>query len=79
MNSRKAYWFEQPYLQGVKNIAVCPIVDPRDGRMYFSVPGSGIWGLYGTLIKDTRIILSFDAMIPTWETAEGLINCMPLI
>lgn len=59
MNSRKAYWFEQPYLQGVKNIAVCPIVDPRDGRMYFSVPGSGIWGLYGTLIKDTEDYVEF--------------------
>ena len=59
MNSRKAYWFEQPYLQGVKNIAVCPIVDPRDGRMYFSVPGSGIWGLYGTLIKDTEDYIEF--------------------
>ena len=32
MDYRKAYWFEQPHMSGMFNVAVQPIVDPRDGR-----------------------------------------------
>lgn len=57
MNSNKVYWFEQPYLPGALNIAVSPAIDPRDGRLCFSVPGdsgpfAGIWGLVGEVTKD---------------------------
>lgn len=52
MDSRKTYWFEQPYLPGCFNLAVCPIIDPRDGRLCFSVPGSAIWALHGKVTKD---------------------------
>ena len=54
MNDRKTDWFDQPYLPGVKNIAVSPKIDPRDGRLCFSVPDSGIWGLVGEVIFGRR-------------------------
>ena len=38
MDYRKAYWFEQPHMPGMFNVAVQPIVDPRDGRLHFVVP-----------------------------------------
>ena len=53
MDYRKAYWFEQPHMPGMFNVAVQPIVDPRDGRLHFAVPDSGIWALTGKVIKDT--------------------------
>lgn len=46
MDYRKAYWFEQPHMPGMFNVAVQPIVDPRDGRLHFAVPDSGIWALH---------------------------------
>jgi hypothetical protein len=57
MDHRKVYWFDQPYFPGALNVAVSPIIDPRDGRLCFMVPGdgppwSGIWCLTGKVIKD---------------------------
>lgn len=60
MDYRKAYWFEQPYMPGIKNVAVQPIVDPRDGRLHFAVPASGIWALTGKVIKDTGDYFEFE-------------------
>lgn len=31
MDDRKTYWFEQPHMPGMFNVAVQPIVDPRTG------------------------------------------------
>ena len=59
MDDRKAYWFEQPHMPGMFNVAVQPIVDPRDGRLHFAVPDSGIWALTGKVIKDTRDYFEF--------------------
>lgn len=38
MDERKAYWFEQPYMPRMKNIAVAPVI-LEDGRLSFCVPG----------------------------------------
>lgn len=60
MDDRKAYWFEQPHMPGMFNVAVQPIVDPRDGRLHFAVPDSGIWALTGKVIKDTGDYFEFE-------------------
>lgn len=60
MDYRKAYWFEQPHMPGMFNVAVQPIVDPRDGRLHFAVPDSGIWALIGKVIKDTGDYFEFE-------------------
>lgn len=60
MDDRKTYWFEQPHMPGVFNVAVQPIVDPRDGRLHFAVPDSGIWALTGKVIKDTGDYFEFE-------------------
>lgn len=60
MDYRKAYWFEQPHMPGMFNVAVQPIVDPRDGRLHFAVPASGIWALTGKVIKDTGDYFEFE-------------------
>ena len=60
MDYRKAYWFEQPHMPGMFNVAVQPIVDPRDGRLHFAVPDSGIWALTGKVIKDTGNYFEFE-------------------
>lgn len=60
MDDRKAYWFEQPHMPGMFNVAVQPIVDPRDGRLHFAVPASGIWALNGKVIKDTGDYFEFE-------------------
>ena len=60
MDYRKAYWFEQPHKPGMFNVAVQPIVDPRDGRLHFAVPDSGIWALTGKVIKDTGDYFEFE-------------------
>lgn len=60
MDDRKAYWFEQPHMPGMFNVAVQPIVDPRDGRLHFAVPASGIWALTGKVIKDTGDYFEFE-------------------
>ena len=60
MDYRKAYWFEQPHMPGIFNVAVQPIVDPRDGRLHFAVPDSGIWALTGKVIKDTGDYFEFE-------------------
>lgn len=60
MDDRKAYWFEQPHMPGIFNVAVQPIVDPRDGRLHFAVPDSSIWALTGKVIKDTGDYFEFE-------------------
>lgn len=60
MDDRKAYWFEQPHMPGMFNVAVQPIVDPRDGRLHFAVPASGIWALTGKVTKDTGDYFEFE-------------------
>lgn len=60
MDDRKAYWFEQPHMPGMFNVAVQPIVDPRDRRLHFAVPDSGIWALTGKVIKDTGDYFEFE-------------------
>lgn len=60
MDDRKAYWFEQPHMPGIFNVAIQPIVDPRDGRLHFAVPDSGIWALTGKVIKDTGDYFEFE-------------------
>lgn len=60
MDYRKAYWFEQPHMPGMFNVAVQPIVDLRDGRLHFAVPDSGIWALTGKVIKDTGDYFEFE-------------------
>ena len=60
MDDRKTYWFEQPHMPGMFNVAVQPIVDPRDGRLHFAVPASGIWALTGKVNKDTGDYFQFD-------------------
>lgn len=60
MDDRKAYWFEQPHMPGIFNVAVQPIVDPWDGRLHFAVPDSGIWALTGKVIKDTGDYFEFE-------------------
>lgn len=60
MDDRKAYWFEQPHMPGIFNVAVQPIMDPRDGRLHFAVPDSGIWALTGKVIKDTGDYFEFE-------------------
>ena len=54
MDYRKAYWFEQPHMPGMFNVAVQPIVDPRDGRLHFAVPDSGISVSYTHLTLPTN-------------------------
>lgn len=56
MNQKKAYWFEQPYIPRMKNIAVAPLIQ-EDGRLSICVPGddppwSGVWNLTGKVILD---------------------------
>ena len=57
MDERKAYWFEQPYMPRMKNIAVAPVI-LEDGRLSFCVPGdddppwSGVWNLTGKVVLD---------------------------
>ena len=56
MDERKAYWFEQPYMLRMKNIAVAPVI-LEDGRLSICVPGddppwSGIWNLTGKVILE---------------------------
>lgn len=60
MDDRKTYWFEQPHMPGMFNVAVQPIMDPRDGRLHFAVPDSGIWALIGKVIKDTGDYFEFE-------------------
>ena len=60
MDDRKTYWFEQPHMPGMFNVAVQPIVDPRDGRLHFAVPASGIWAWTGKVIKDTGDYFEFE-------------------
>ena len=60
MDDRKTYWFEQPHMPGMFNVAVQPIVDPRDGRLHFAVPASAIWALTGKVIKDTGDYFEFE-------------------
>lgn len=60
MDDRKTYWFEQPHMPGMFNVAVQPIMDPRDGRLHFAVPDSGIWALTGKVIKDTGDYFEFE-------------------
>lgn len=60
MDDRKTYWFEQPHMPGMFNVAVQPIVDPRDGHLHFVVPDSGIWALTGKVIKDTGDYFEFE-------------------
>lgn len=60
MDDRKTYWFEQPHMPGMFNVAVQPIADPRDGRLHFAVPDSGIWALTGKVIKDTGDYFEFE-------------------
>ena len=38
MDQKKAYWFEQPYMPRMKNIAVAPLIQ-EDGRLSICVPG----------------------------------------
>ena len=38
MDERKAYWFEQPYMPRMKNIAVAPVI-LEDGRLSFCGQG----------------------------------------
>ena len=38
MDQKKAYWFEQPYIPRIKNIAVAPVI-LEDGRLSICVPG----------------------------------------
>ena len=57
MDERKAYWFEQPYMPRMKNIAVAPVI-LEDGRLSFCVSGdggppwSGVWNLTGKAVLD---------------------------
>ena len=57
MDEKKAYWFEQPYMPRMKNIAVAPVI-LKDGKRSFCVPGddgppwSGIWNLTGKVVLD---------------------------
>ena len=56
MNQKKAYWFEQPYIPRMKNIAVAPLIQ-EDGRLSICVPGddppwSGVWNLTGKVVLD---------------------------
>ena len=57
MDERKAYWFEQPYMPRMKNIAVAPVI-LEDGRLSFCVQGdggppwSGVWNLTGKAVLD---------------------------
>ena len=56
MNQKKAYWFEQPYVPRMKNVAVAPLIQ-EDGRLSICVPGddppwSGIWNLTGEVVLD---------------------------
>ena len=56
MDIKKAYWFEQPYMPQMKNIAVAPYIQ-EDGRLSICVPGddppwSGVWNLTGKVILD---------------------------
>ena len=57
MDVKKAYWFEQPYMPRMKNIAVAPVI-LEDGRLAFCVPGddgppwSGVWNLTGKIVLD---------------------------
>lgn len=57
MDERKSYWFEQPYMPRMKNIAVAPVI-LEDGRLSFCVSGdggppwSGVWNLTGKAVLD---------------------------
>lgn len=57
MDEKKAYWFEQPYMPQMKNIAVAPVI-LENGRLFFCVPGdggppwSGVWNLTGEVVLD---------------------------
>ena len=59
MNQKKAYWFEQPYIPRMKNIAVAPVI-LEDGRLSFYVPGDGgppwsvIWNLTVEVVQIGR-------------------------
>ena len=77
MDSRKAYWFAQPYMPEILNIAVQPIIDPRDGRLCFSVPGDGppwggIWGLVGKVVKDEGDYFEFQCDDSVMHARGGL-------
>lgn len=71
MDDRKTYWFEQPHMPGMFNVAVQPIVDPRDGRLHFAVPDSGIWALTGKVIKDTGDYFEFECNDSVMGTRGG--------
>ena len=71
MDYRKAYWFEQPHMPGMFNVAVQPIVDPRDGRLHFAVPDSGIWALTGKVIKDTGDYFEFECNDSAMDARGG--------
>lgn len=77
MNSRKAYWFKQPYMPEILNIAVQPIIDPRDERLCFRVPGDdppwgGIWGLVGKIVKDEGDYFEFQCDDSVMHARGGL-------
>ena len=78
MDSRKTYWFDQPYMPGTLNFAVEPIIDPRDGRLCFLVPGydgppwGGIWHLTGKLVKDEDDYFEFRCEDSVMHKRGGL-------
>ena len=67
MDEKKSYWFEQPYMPRMKNIAVASYI-LEDGRLSFYVPGDilrdreyGIWR--ERLFWMEMIILSSNVMM----------------
>ncbi len=77
MNNRKVYWFAQPYMPEVLNIAVSPMIDPRDDRLCFCVPGDGppwggIWGLVGKVVKDGEDYFEFQCDDSVMHRRGGL-------
>ncbi len=58
MDERKAYWFEQPYMPRMKNIAVAPVI-LEDGRLSFCVPG------------DDGLSWSLGGVEPDWKGCFG--------
>ena len=65
MDEKKSYWFEQPYMPRMKNIAVAPVI-LEDGRLSFCVPGdggppwSGVWNLTGKVVLDRDDYFEFQ-------------------
>jgi len=65
MDEKKSYWFEQPYMPRMKNIAVAPVI-LEDGRLSFCVPGdggppwSGVWNLTGKVVLNRDDYFEFQ-------------------